>query len=133
MNILVLRFFHLIYTIPMNTERYETLNKILEQILATLIMKYQPEKVILFGSMATGDVGEWSDLDLVIIKNTSLPFMKRLKEVALLCMAPVSVDYLVYTPEEFNEMIKQNHHFILNEIISRGKVLYERQPAPAMA
>jgi uncharacterized protein len=117
----------------MHTERYKTLNKTLEQILATLITKYQPEKIILFGSMATGDVGEWSDLDLVIIKNTSLPFMKRLKEVALLCRAPVSVDYLVYTPEEFNEMIKQNNHFILNEIIDQGKVVYEHQPAPAVA
>jgi predicted nucleotidyltransferase len=116
----------------MHTERYETLNKTLEQILTTLITKYQPEKVILFGSMATGNVGEWSDLDLVIIKNTSLPFMKRLKEVALLCMAPVSVDYLVYTHEEFDEMVEQNNHFILNEIVSRGKVVYERQPAPAM-
>jgi predicted nucleotidyltransferase len=117
----------------MHTERYETLNKTLEQILATLIVKYQPEKIILFGSMVTGDVGEWSDLDLVIIKDTSLPFMKRLKEVALLCGAPVSVDYLVYTPEEFNEMIKQNNHFILNEIVNGGKVIYERQPAPAVA
>ena|SRR5688572_12636007 len=117
----------------MHTERYATLNKTLEQILATLIMQYQPEKVILFGSMATGDVGEWSDLDLVIIKNTSLPFMKRLKEVALLCMAPVGVNYLVYTPEEFDQMAEQNNHFILNEVIGRGKVVYERQPAPAMA
>jgi predicted nucleotidyltransferase len=117
----------------MNTERYETLNRALEQILAILIAEYQPEKVILFGSMATGQVGEWSDLDLAIIKRTSLPFMKRLKEVALLCMAPVSVDYLVYTPEEFDHMLEQNNHFILSEIIDKGKVLYERQPAPAMA
>src|SRR5262245_461777 len=114
----------------MHTERYEILAKALEQILATLIEEYQPEKVIVFGSMATGQVGEWSDLDLSIIKRTSLPFMKRLKEVALLCMASVSVDYLVYTPEEFDHLIEQNNHFILNEIIGNGKVLYERQSAP---
>jgi hypothetical protein len=27
--------------------------------------------------------------------------------VALLCMAPVGVDYLVYTPEEFDCMVKE--------------------------
>jgi predicted nucleotidyltransferase len=117
----------------MDTERSKTLNKALEQILVTLIAEYQPEKIILFGSLATGQVSEWSDLDLAIIKRTSLPFMKRLREVALLCMAPVSVDYLVYTPEEFDHMIEQDNHFILSEIIGKGKVMYERQPAPAMA
>lgn len=46
--------------------------------------------------------------------------MKRLKEVALLCIASVSVNYLVYTPEEFDRMVEQNNHFILSEIISKG-------------
>ena len=117
----------------MHAERYKTLNKALDQILATLIAEYQPEKIILFGSMATGQVSEWSDLDLVIIKDTAKPFIERSEEVALLCLAPVSVHYLVYTPEEFARMIEQNNHFILNEIISNGKVLYERQPTSIMA
>jgi predicted nucleotidyltransferase len=33
---------------------------------------YKPEKVILFGSFAEDDIHEWSDIDMVIIKETSL-------------------------------------------------------------
>ncbi len=82
----------------MHTERQTKLAEALEHILQTLVTQYQPEKIILFGSMASGTVHEWSDLDLAIIKDTPLPFLQRLKEVALLCLVPVGVDYFVYTP-----------------------------------
>ena len=97
--------------------------------MLTLAAEYRPEKVILFGSMAQASVGEWSDLDLVIIKDTSKPFLQRLKEVALLCRAPVGVDFLVYTPSEFDQMIAERNPFILEEVVRKGKVLYERQSA----
>ena len=117
----------------MNTERQAKLAQALEQILRTVTTQYQARKVILFGSMAQGSIGEWSDLDLVIIKDTSLPFLQRLKEVALLCRAPVEVDYLVYTPNEIAQMIAEQNPFILNAVIGKGKVLYERRLAEAMA
>lgn len=117
----------------MHTKRQQKLAAALEHIMLVLITQYHPEKVILFGSMAEGTVGEWSDIDLVIIKDTSLPFLQRLKEVALLCLVPVSVDYLVYTPDEFAQMIADNNPFIVKEILQKGKVLYDRQPVEAVA
>ena len=112
--------------------RYQKLKQALEQILPTLISHYQPEKVILFGSMASGDVSEWSDIDLLIVKETTLPFLQRLKQVALLCQVPVSVDYLVYTPDELRQMLTSGNPFII-EVLAKGKLLYEREPAPALA
>ena len=117
----------------MNAQRQQRLAETLDHILQVLTTQYQPEKVILFGSMANADVGEWSDLDLVIIKDTSLPFLERLVEVALLCQARVGVDYLVYTPSEFAQMIADKNPFVVNEVVRKGKVLYERQPTPTMA
>jgi predicted nucleotidyltransferase len=117
----------------MSAERREKLAKSLDHILHVLTRQYEPEKVILFGSMASDEVSEWSDIDLVIIKDTSLPFLQRLKEVALLCRASVGVDFLVYTPDEFAQMVAERNPFILEEIIHRGRVLYEQQPAKAMA
>ncbi len=117
----------------MNIERYQKLTIALEHIMHVLTTQYQPEKVILFGSMADGTVGEWSDIDLVIIKDTPLPFLQRLEEVALLCHVPVSVDFLVYTSGEFVQMIADNNPFIVKEVLQKGRVLYECQPAPAMA
>lgn len=117
----------------MNCDRQAKLNTALEQIISSLVTNYQPEKIILFGSMARGDVGEWSDIDLVIIKDTPLPFVQRSKEVALLCLVPVSVDYLVYTPSEFDHMIAERNPFIVVEVLDKGKVIYERQPTEAVA
>ncbi len=116
----------LCYTNGMNTERYTTLNQALEQILAVLRAEYHPEKVILFGSMADGTVSEWSDIDLLIVKNSPLPFMQRLKEVALLCRASVGVDYLVYTPDEIEQMKGEQNPFIL-DVLQKGRVLHERR------
>lgn len=47
-------------------------------------------------------------------------------------MAPVGVDYLVYTPEEFDCMVVEGNHFIVQEILPNGKVLYERPPSAAI-
>lgn len=117
----------------MDIQRQKKLAEALNHILRVLTTQYQPDKVILFGSMANVEVGEWSDLDLAIIKDTSLPFIQRLEEVALLCRVNVGVDYLVYTPQEFEQMIAERNPFVVNEIVRKGIVLYERQPTPAMA
>jgi uncharacterized protein len=113
--------------------REATLQETLDHILKTIIAHYRPEKIILFGSLASGQVGEWSDLDLVIINETGKPFLQRSEEVALLCMAPVGIDYLVYTPAEFAQMIASRNPFIVEEVLQKGKVLYEREPVAALA
>jgi predicted nucleotidyltransferase len=117
----------------MNIERHKKLATALEHIMHVLTTQYHPEKVILFGSMAERTVGEWSDIDLVIIKDTPLPFLQRLKEAALLCHVWVSVDFLVYTPDEFAQMIAEDNPFIVKEILQKGKVLYERESVTAVA
>lgn len=40
----------------------------IKQITQQLVNKYQPEKIILFGSVAKGEFKADSDLDLLIIK-----------------------------------------------------------------
>jgi hypothetical protein len=54
--------------------------KLLEQELARyvrLLTKHgNPEKVILFGTLATGRIHEWSDIDLVVVEQTELSFFK---------------------------------------------------------
>ena len=108
-------------------DRQQKLERALEQILGVLVDQYAPQKVILFGSMAGGEVHEWSDIDLVIVKDTPKRFLARLKEVALLCRASVGVDYLVYTPQEFERMAADGENtFFRREILEKGRVLYEQ-------
>jgi predicted nucleotidyltransferase len=105
--------------------RREALQRELDRWVPLLIEHKQPEKIILFGSCIAGEVGEWSDLDLVIVKQTSSSFLDRTREVLALLRPKVRVDVLVYTPEEFQELA-QKRPFVRQEIIGRGKVVYER-------
>jgi predicted nucleotidyltransferase len=74
----------------------------LEQLAALLqaLQPYQPQRIILFGSVARGEADAESDLDVLVIKDTAEPFMRRLEHMAELCPPGVHADILVYTPAE---------------------------------
>lgn len=105
--------------------RHSQLDSELQRYLPLLRDQYQPEKVILFGSLATGETWEWSDIDLVIVKDTKQRFLDRIKEVIRLLQPRVGVDILVYTPQEFAQLSNERA-FVRAEIQAKGKVLYER-------
>jgi len=86
---------------------------------------YTPQKVILFGSFARGDYHAGSDVDLLVIKKTSLPFIERSADVLRVCQSALAIEALVYTPDEFERMIQQNNPFI-SQAIAEGKVIYEQ-------
>jgi predicted nucleotidyltransferase len=116
----------------MELTRQEVLTDSLDELLPVLVEGYDPEQVILFGSMARGDVEEWSDLDLLIVKETTESFLDRSVRVALLCRSTVGVDYLVYTPSELAQMIERGNPFILNAL-QEGLILYDRRTDPSLA
>ena len=98
----------------------------LELIVGVLVEQYEPERIILYGSYAHGEIHEWSDLDLCVIKRTEKRFIERLEEVGLLTLPRVGCQILVYTPEELEAVKQQGHYFFVDEILGKGKVLYER-------
>lgn len=107
------------------SNREKILRQELARILEILVKEYSPIKIILFGSLAEGKVGDWSDIDLAIIKVTKDRFLDRIGEVMMLIRPKVACDVVVYTPREFAQMLKEGNHFIGEEIQKRGKVLYE--------
>ncbi len=96
-----------------------------QQIVNDLVKNYQPEKVILFGSRISGEVHKWSDVDLVAIKRTNKNFYDRIGEASVAFDHILPVDVIVYTPEEFEQMSKDNR-FVREEVIKKGKVVYEQ-------
>lgn len=72
--------------------------------LRDVLRRFGYERAILFGSAARGDQREGSDLDVIVVRTTDLPFVERPR--ALLEMLPpgLAVDVLVYTPEEFSRL-----------------------------
>lgn len=98
----------------------------LQKIVTAIVNGYQPEKIILFGSAAAGRVHEDSDADLAVIKNTDRNFYDRIGDVDRFIPHGIPVDVLVYTPEEVEKMRNDKYgYFMRDEILGKGKVLYE--------
>lgn len=104
----------------------ETIERKIKKVLRKLL-SYKPQKVILFGGAARGELNDSGDIDFLMIKNTSLRFHEREREVKRylrgLCLNR-PLDIVVYTPEEF-EKAKKEGRFFLEQILKEGKVLYE--------
>jgi len=103
--------------------RLDQLRAELERILPLVIREYKPERVLLFGSAVSGVVTEWSDLDIVIVKETEKRFYDRLAEVMKVIRPRVGIDILVYTPAEWQQLSAENA-FIREEVLKRGRLLY---------
>ncbi len=88
--------------------------------------EFQPEKVVLFGSYAYGNPGPESDVDLLVVMNTSLSSrQQRLRISQAISPRPFPLDIVVRTPEELETRLKLGDPF-LQEVISQGRVIYER-------
>jgi predicted nucleotidyltransferase len=75
----------------------------LERVVATL-PRLGVRRAILFGSLARGDVGGQSDLDLILIVDTRERFPERCRRFYEALEPEVGMDLLVYTPAEFEAM-----------------------------
>lgn len=71
--------------------------------------RYNPQKIILFGSRARKDNLLESDIDFIIVsdKFKGVKWPKRLGDVAELWEGLITIEPLCYTPEEFEKKKKE--------------------------
>ena len=102
--------------------------KQIEKIIEIIVDKYEPEKVILFGSYAYGHPHSDSDLDLLIVKNTNLPRHKRAREIRkhLWGLTDIPKDIIIYTQKEIDDWADVKEAFITS-VVKKGKILYENK------
>jgi predicted nucleotidyltransferase len=76
------------------------------EILPGLLSECKAEKVIVFGSRAAGKPTVESDIDVVVISDyfDSIPILKRMPLLLKKFPFPKHVDYICYTPEEFEKL-----------------------------
>lgn len=97
------------------------------KIILQDLKKYDPDKVILFGSCARGEHSRDSDIDVLIIKQN--PGKKRVVDrigEVLSLLSISGVEPIVLTPAEVQSRIKWGD-FFTKEIIEEGQVIYERR------
>lgn len=103
----------------------------IDKIKRLLVSKYQPKKIILFGSFAWGKPDKDSDLDIFIIKKVNKPRPAREQDVYRLLIGYYSgqnslpLDVIVHTPKEIQERVTLGDPFI-RQILNHGKIIYER-------
>lgn len=96
------------------------------EVVRRIVGVVDPDKVIIFGSRARGDHRPDSDLDILVIQESSEPRYKRsASHYGALASLPIEVDVLVYTPREVLEWSRVPQAFVTTAI-REGVVVYER-------
>ena len=97
--------------------------KTLDDIIRRIVEVAQPERIILFGSTARGDMTRNSDVDLLIIKeggdaNLRAQIYEKMYDVR------VAVDAILVSPADV-ERYKDSHALVIKPALQEGRVVYE--------
>ena len=96
----------------------------LDDIIRRIVEVAQPEKIILFGSAARGDMNRHSDVDLLIIKEGA-DALELMGDIYMnLDGVGAAVDAVVVTPDDV-ERYKDSHAVIIKPALQEGRVVYE--------
>lgn len=86
--------------------------------------KFQPEKIILFGSYAYGKPHKDSDVDILVVMpaydetNQAIRIRRKTDH-------PFPLDLIVRTPDDLRWRLEEGDSF-MREIVDKGTVLYEK-------
>jgi predicted nucleotidyltransferase len=96
-----------------------------QSIVRQLLRVYQPEKIVLFGSLVHGAMRQGTDIDLFIVKS-DVPRLgvDRIRELDALIRYRFATDFIVYTPEEVEQRLRLGDPFV-KSILQEGRVLYD--------
>ncbi len=98
----------------------------LHEVARRIVEAFDPERIILFGSYASGEPSPDSDVDLLIVMENGEPPARRSARVAhTLLDIPFPIDIIVRTPEELQHRLDIGDYFI-QDILDRGQILYEQ-------
>lgn len=98
----------------------------IQSLVDIIAEKFNPDKVILFGSYARGDSRSWSDVDLLVVMDTADMIETGVEIRRALPLTSFGLDVIVRTPAEIDRRLGMNDWFI-KEIMEEGKALYERR------
>jgi predicted nucleotidyltransferase len=97
----------------------------IEKFVNEIVHKFDPLRVVLFGSYASDKTSPDSDVDLLVIMDfkgrSQLQALKIRKEI----QRSFPLDLIVRKPSEINQRLAEGD-FFLKEVLKDGKILYER-------
>ncbi|MBT3341882.1 MAG: nucleotidyltransferase domain-containing protein [Gemmatimonadetes bacterium] len=101
----------------------------LEEITSLIVREVSPDRVILFGSRAWGDVTHDSDVDLLVVMESTDTLTDEVRIGRTCRPRGVPMDVVVRTPAEIKERLLIGDTFV-KRILDQGQVLYDRDARP---
>jgi predicted nucleotidyltransferase len=98
----------------------------IQQVSDEIARRFQPERIILFGSYAYGTPTEDSDVDLLVVMPFEGKGVRKSIEIEGEVHQGFPMDLIAITPERLKERLDMQD-FFLREVMTMGKVLYEVQ------
>jgi predicted nucleotidyltransferase len=89
------------------------------ELSQTIKGKFNPQRIILFGSHGYGTPTEGSDIDLFVIMDTPLPVKRQAFLIRRELKSSVPVDVIVRTPQQVEERLKLGDFFI-KRVMEKG-------------
>lgn len=96
---------------------------VIDEIIRRVVEAAQPEKIIMFGSAARGEMGPHSDIDLLVVKSGA--HRRQVAQEIYMNMMGVgqAVDVVVVTPEDV-ERYKDSFALVIEPALREGRVIY---------
>ncbi len=109
--------------LPM-TKKKRLSEKILQEIIRRVVEVAKPEKIILFGSAARGEMGPNSDVDLLVVKKGKFDRSRLVGDIYMkLHGVGQAVDVIVVTPREV-ERYRNTHCLVIAPALREGREVY---------
>lgn len=102
--------------------------RLIRQFARRVAERFQPDKIILFGSHAYGTPHADSDVDILVV----MPARNQIDQACRIDDAidpPFPLDLIVRTPKNLASRLVEGDSF-LREVMAKGKVLYEKDDGP---
>ncbi len=108
----------------MDGERPGVADETLAEVVRRIVEVAAPERIVLFGSAARGEMGPHSDLDLLVVKAGQY-HRRRMAQAIHANMRGVghAIDVVVVTPEDV-ERYRDSHALVIAPALREGRVVY---------
>jgi uncharacterized protein len=105
----------------------KSLQSVIDQMVLRIVERFDPERIILFGSAARGEAGPDSDVDLLVVMRVQGSRREKAVQIGVAVNdIPIPKDIFVTTPEDF-ELRKEIVGTIERPAGLEGRLVYARR------
>jgi len=110
--------------VPTIDQRERIPQEAIDEVVRQIVERFKPQKIILFGSYARGNPRPESDVDMLVVMDTSLKEVQQAIQICQQIEYRFGLDLIVHTPEQLAERLKMGDWF-LRDVLKEGTIIYE--------